>query len=123
MSTPLAIVLSGCLFGLFHVIVMESLFFERFVPTCFLGIILGWVCYRTGSVLPGMLLHTLHNGLLLSMSSFTKELATLGIGTETQEHLPTSWIIAAGFTVAVAFVMMTLGTRQPPRVIAVPVEN
>ncbi|MEI8018487.1 MAG: ABC transporter permease subunit/CPBP intramembrane protease [Schlesneria sp.] len=113
MSTPLAIVLSGCLFGLFHVIVMESLFFERFVPTCFLGIILGWVCYRTGSVLPGMLLHTLHNGLLLSVSSFTKELATLGVGTESQEHLPTSWIVAAGATVAIAFLMMIFGTQRP----------
>ena len=116
MSTPLAIILSGCLFGLFHVIVLESLFFERFVPTCFLGIILGWVCYRSGSVLPGMLLHTLHNGLLLSMSSFTKELATLGIGTETQEHLPTSWILAAGTTVAISLVLMILGTRPPSNV-------
>ena len=116
MSAPLAIILSGCLFGLFHVIVMESLSFERFVPTCFLGIILGWVCFRTGSVLPGMLLHALHNGLLLSMSSFTKELATLGIGTETQEHLPVWWIAAAGSTVAIALVLMILGTRPPPNV-------
>ena len=123
MSTPLAIILSGCLFGLFHVIVMESLFFERFVPTCFLGIILGWVCYRTGSVLPGMLLHTLHNALLLSMSSFTKELATMGIGAETQEHLPTLWILAAGIAVAAAFVMMILGTRQPSSVTASPMKN
>ncbi len=121
MSTPLAIVLSGCLFGLFHVIVMESLFFERFVPTCFLGIILGWVCYRTGSVLPGMLLHTLHNGLLLSVSSFTKELATLGVGTESQEHLPTWWIVAAGVTVAIAFLMLTLGTQRPSSVNAAPI--
>ena len=110
MSTPLAIILSGILFGLFHVIVMDSLFFERFVPTSFLGVILGWVCYRTGSVLPGMLLHTLHNGLLLSVSSFTKELATLGIGTETQEHLPTLWLAGAGITVVVAILLMVLGT-------------
>ena len=116
MSTPLAIVLSGCLFGLFHVIVMESLFFERFVPTCFLGIILGWVCCRTGSVMPGMLLHTLHNGLLLSVSSFTKELATLGVGTESQEHLPIWWLLAAGLTVAIAFLTIILGTQRPSRV-------
>ena len=113
MANPLAIILSGMLFGLFHVIVMDSLFFERFVPTCFLGIILGWVCYRTGSVLPGMLLHTLHNGLLLSMSSFTKELLTLGIGTENQEHLPTGWLIGASVIVAVATCLMVAVTRKP----------
>jgi sodium transport system permease protein len=120
MSTPLAITLSGCLFGLFHVIVMDALFFERFVPTCFLGIILGWICCRTGSVLPGMLLHSLHNGLLLSMSSFTKELATLGIGAETQQHLPTLWLVSAGTTVAIATGLMLIGTRaQAPPVVAV----
>jgi membrane protease YdiL (CAAX protease family) len=113
MAIPLAIALSGVLFGLFHVIVMDSLFFERFVPTCFLGLILGMVCYRTGSVLPGMLLHSLHNGLLLSMSSFTQELATLGIGTQEQEHLPRLWLAGAGTIVVVATIVLVWGTRQP----------
>ena len=113
MAIPLAIALSGVLFGLFHVIVMDSLFFERFVPTCFLGLILGMVCYRTGSVLPGMLLHSLHNGLLLSMSSFTQELATLGIGTQEQEHLPRLWLAGAGAIVVVATIVLVWGTRQP----------
>ena len=112
MSTPLAIILSSCLFGLFHVIVLNSLFFERFVPTCFLGLILAWICVRTESILPGMLLHSLHNGLLLSLSSFTNELASLGIGTETQEHLPTRWIVAAAVCVALALAMLILSTRR-----------
>jgi sodium transport system permease protein len=115
MSTTLSIGLSGVLFGLFHVIAMDSLFFERFFPTCFLGLILGWVCCRTGSVLPGMLLHMLHNGLLLSVSSFTKELASLGIGTETQEHLPGIWLVSAGATVAVATLLLVLGTTEPKK--------
>ena len=104
--------LSGVLFGLFHVIVMDSLFFERFVPTCFLGVILGWVCYRTGSVLPGMLLHALHNGTLLSISSFMKELVALGIGAETQEHLPSTWLICAGLAVTVGTGLMILATSR-----------
>ena len=112
MSTSLAIIFSSCLFGLFHVIVLNSLFFERFVPTCFLGLILAWICVRTESVLPGMLLHSLHNGLLLSLSSFTKELTTLGIGTESQEHLPARWIIAAAIAVSIAVAMLMLSTRR-----------
>ena len=112
MSTSLAIIFSSCLFGLFHVIVLNSLFFERFVPTCFLGLILAWICVRTESILPGMLLHSLHNGLLLSLSSFTKELSTLGIGTESQEHLPTRWIVAASVCVAIALAILILSTRR-----------
>lgn len=111
MASALAIAMSAVLFGLFHVFVMDSLFFERFVPSTFLGLILGWVCYRTGSVLPGMLLHTIHNGLLLSMSSFTQELAAFGIGTENQEHLPRLWLIAAGVTVMISMTLILLGTR------------
>ena len=112
MSTPLAIALSGGLFGLFHVIAIDSLFFERFVPTCFMGLILGCVCCRTESVLPGMLMHSIHNGLLLSMSSFTEELAELGVGTEMREHLPTLWLVSAGITVVIATGIMVLGSRK-----------
>ena len=32
-----------------------------------MGLVLGWVSYRTGSVLPGMLLHVLHNTVLLTV--------------------------------------------------------
>ncbi len=112
MTTPIAIGLSGCLFGLFHVVALDSLSFERFVPTCFMGLILGSVCCRTESVLPGMLLHSIHNGILLSMSSFTKELAELGFGAEMREHLPSLWLVTAGITVVIATGFMVLGSRR-----------
>lgn len=79
--------------------------------------ILGGVCYRSGSVLPGMLLHSLHNGLLLSVSSFTKELAAFGIGTESQEHLPTLWLVRAGVAVTIATTLMILGTKPVKSVV------
>jgi hypothetical protein len=49
-----------------------------------------------------MLLHTLHNGLLLTVSSFTEQLKTLGIGASEQQHLPMSWLIVAGMVAVVA---------------------
>ena len=109
MSQRLAIAFSGALFGLFHVIVNQSLFAERFVPTCFLGLVLAAICVRTGSLLPGMLLHVMHNGFLLSLSSFTEELKALGIGVEAHQHLPTAWLITAALvvTAAVALLMKT----------------
>ena len=113
MSAPLAIILSGCLFGLFHVIVLNMLCFERFVPTCFLGVILGWICYRSGSVLPGMLMHTIHNSLILLLDSYTEELKKYGIGTESQQHLPTSWLLSAGTLVLVAVCIMNFSPRPP----------
>ena len=106
MATPLAIALSGMLFGLFHVIVRDSLFFERFVPTCFLGLILGWVCVRTGSIWPGLLLHMLHNGLLLTLSNYTEQLKALGIGVEERQHLPALWLTLAAGVAGTAFALL-----------------
>lgn len=106
MSQPLAIVFSGALFGLFHVIVNQSLFAERFVPTCFLGLVLAAICVRTGSLLPGMLLHVMHNGFLLSLSSFTEELKALGIGVEANQHLPAAWLITAALAVGAAVALL-----------------
>jgi ABC-2 type transport system permease protein/sodium transport system permease protein len=108
MSGPLAVAFSSILFGLFHVVVRDSLFFERFAPTCFLGVILGIICLRTGSVWPGMLLHCLHNGLLLVVSNSADQLKAWGIGAEEQQHLPATWLIGAGVlsTVGLGLIVM-----------------
>jgi ABC-2 type transport system permease protein/sodium transport system permease protein len=112
MSGPLAVLLSSMLFGLFHVVVRDALFFERFAPTCFLGVILGVVCLKTGSIWPGMLLHVLHNGLLLTVSNYTSQLQALGIGNEEQQHLPSLWLAAATLVAASALALLIF---QRPR--------
>ncbi|MBC8116067.1 MAG: CPBP family intramembrane metalloprotease, partial [Candidatus Saccharimonas sp.] len=114
MSNPLAVAFSGVLFGLFHVIVQQSLFSERFVPTCFLGVVLAAICVRTGSVLPGMLLHVMHNGFLLSLSNFTEELKALGIGVEEHQHLPALWLAIASVMVAAAFGLLVRTVPPAP---------
>jgi len=57
--------LTGVVFGLFHASVGGLVAVERIVSSTFLGLVLGWICWRRGSVLPGMLLHRLHHGLML----------------------------------------------------------
>lgn len=37
----------------------------KLLPVFMIGCVLGWLRWRTGSVLPGMLVHAAHNGLLL----------------------------------------------------------
>src|SRR5262249_13999322 len=57
MAPGAAILTSSAFFGLFHLITTDALAVERLVPTTFLGLVLGWVCWRTQSIFPGMLLH------------------------------------------------------------------
>ncbi|MCH2183301.1 MAG: ABC transporter permease subunit [Mariniblastus sp.] len=87
-----AIVVTAVLFGLFHVFVRDALMFERLLPSSLMGILLGWVCLRTGSVIPGMILHTIHNGLLICLAHFESELKSIGFGDAEQQHIPLLWL-------------------------------
>lgn len=119
MSNRLAIVLSSVVFGLFHVIATMS--FERFLPTCFLGLILGWVASQSGSALPGMALHTIHNSLILLMQTFIKHLHWLGAGAESELRVPTIWLAGATIGVAVGIGLLAFGVH--PRQTATPMES
>lgn len=97
-----AVLLSALLFGLFHVATTSMLAIERFLPSTFLGLILGWLCYRTASVWPGMLLHATHNGLLLLIAYYRDPLMKQGWGVAEQTHLPATWLIVAAVMVGMA---------------------
>lgn len=116
------IVITGTLFGVLHVVVRDSVLWERFFPTCFLGLILGVVRWRTGSVLPGILLHVLHNGLLLSLSDAPEWITRWGLDVEGRQHLPAGWLIGAavltvagGGLLAFSGKVQNAGTQQPSR--------
>ncbi len=58
-----AIVMSSFLFALVHMNVFQ------FLPTLLLGLVLGTLAWRSGSVLPGMVFHLMHNGLLILLGA------------------------------------------------------
>lgn len=60
-SEWMAILLSAAFFGAVHGLIQQSL------TAAVLGVLLGYVAVRAGSVWPGMLFHGLHNGLQLSL--------------------------------------------------------
>lgn len=111
-SAGVAILASAILFGAFHVVATNGLAAERFLPSTFMGLVLGWVCYRTASVLPGMLLHTCHNGLLLMMAYYRDDLIERGFGLQQQSHLPVTWIAASVVLSAVGIGLIMLVTRR-----------
>ena len=83
-SAVASVVATAVLFGLFHVFVRDNLFLERFIPSTLMGLLLGTVCLTTRSIYPGMLLHALHNGLMLSLSHYEQSLADMGFGLQEQ---------------------------------------
>ncbi len=107
-----AIGATGILFGLFHVFVSGGVGGVRLLPSTLLGLVLGWICWRTKSVFPGMLLHATHNGLLVLIGRYQDDLAKVGIGVQEQQHLTILWLVGAAFGVAFGVAIILLATRR-----------
>lgn len=117
-----AVFITALLFGLFHVFVRDLLFLERMIPSTLMGLLLGWVCIRTGSIWPGMLLHAIHNGLLITLAHFEEALVTLDFGTSEQSHLPWTWIVMAMIPASIGILLLLRrpATTNPSRPATVP---
>jgi sodium transport system permease protein len=61
-----AILISSLLFGITHSIFQQSLI------SCLVGVIIGYMAVQTGSLLPGVLYHAVHNGLGVLVSRLDK---------------------------------------------------
>ncbi len=72
---PVAVILTGLVFGLFH-LTPETAF--RFLPTAWLGILLGWVVVASRSLPLAILLHFVNNAMILSLTALpiTRERVT-----------------------------------------------
>ena len=108
------ILATGLSFGLFHVVVTDALALERLPPSCLMGVVLGWLRYRTGSIWPGIALHATHNGLLVTLAVRSDWLRGQGWGIEEAAHLPLSWLITAGFATTAAIWLVSRLTRTEP---------
>lgn len=102
------VVISAVLFGVFH----EVLSSGRLLPSLFMGLALGFVRLRSGSILPGMLLHAVHNCLLLTMSYHREALIGSKVDVEDMAHLPISWHAAAIVGVTVGGVLLLRATKR-----------
>ncbi len=106
------ILLSGILFGAFHVISGNSLAIERFLPTTILGIALGAMAVQTRSLWPGILLHALHNGLMFSLAFYQEALVERGWGVAEEQHLPWTWLVTGGLLLASGTTAIVLSRRR-----------
>ncbi len=106
-----SVLLSSLLFGLFHVIAGSVLSIEKFLPTIILGLAIGYVAIRTGSLLPGILLHALHNGLVFSMSRFTEQDLAKWFGDDTK-HIPIAWLCGGGIAMVSGLAVLFISSQR-----------
>ncbi|MCH5376581.1 MAG: ABC transporter permease subunit [Planctomycetes bacterium] len=98
-STTAAIVISSLFFGVTHGMLQQSL------SAIALGIVLGFIAVRTGSLLPCIAFHFTHNGLSVMVSRLSADTGTHGgwldwllrrdVGQATDFHYSTPVVIAS----------------------------
>jgi ABC-2 type transport system permease protein/sodium transport system permease protein len=82
-----AIVGSALFFGVFHLVDQGLIVVERGLTSTLLGLVLAWLCWRSGSVIPGIILHAVHNSCLVLLAYFQPKWLT--------EHFLPNWSAAA----------------------------
>ena len=107
-----AIALSALLFGLFHTSVGGLIAVERVLSSMMLGLVIGWICWLSRSVLPGMFLHAINNGLLISLAYWGDGLKSLGLDVEGQRHLPALWLVGSAAATVLGLLLVYLGRSR-----------
>ena len=63
-----AVVITALMFGISHGVLQQS------IAATIMGLLLGWIALRTGSVLPGILIHFTNNALSVSLERIAEQL-------------------------------------------------
>jgi len=100
-----AIVISSLLFALAH----ASIY--RLLPTFCLGLLLGYIVVKTGSIYCSMLLHALNNGVAVTLARSKSFAAQFGLDEATQ--VPWSITLPAIAVVVVGLLILRSLPRQP----------
>ena len=110
-----AILASACVFGIFH------FFLSKFAVTATLGVVLGYLCWRSKSILPGMIAHALNNGLAVLFVFQPKTPELLGIVDDNNsDHLPIT-VLLAGSVMFVAGCIVASRGRVPQHDTSAPI--
>jgi ABC-2 type transport system permease protein/sodium transport system permease protein len=112
-TTPATTIFAtALLFGFFHVVAPNPLASERLASSTLVGLVLGWVRWRSGSLLPGIVLHTLHNGIVVLLAYYKPELEARGIGISESHFLPAGWVAGGAAAACLGALVLFAATRR-----------
>jgi membrane protease YdiL (CAAX protease family) len=104
-----AILMSAAVFGSFHVLSNSVIAIDRLIPTTLIGIVLGYLAYKSNSIFPGIILHSLNNGIVVFLAYFqpklTKEYAWFP---GDQDSIPVSWVLVGAAVAAIGLTLVWL---------------
>ncbi|MEZ6033364.1 MAG: ABC transporter permease subunit/CPBP intramembrane protease [Planctomycetaceae bacterium] len=106
--------ISTFVFAAFHVVVDQSLTLERFPATFLLGLVLCGIRLSSGSIFPGMTMHAISNGLLLSLKELDPVFQAIGLNlnVENESSLPAWFLVTSALISCFGAALVWLGRRK-----------
>jgi sodium transport system permease protein len=105
-----AILAAGLIFGVFHFMA------DRIPVTALMGVVLGYMCWQTRSLLPGILVHVMHNALPIVLSHFETVSRWLGLSAAEAagSHLPPRVALPAVCLLAGGLILLAAIRQHSP---------
>ena len=110
-----AILISSLVFGGFHTISSSVVAIDRLIPTTLVGLVLGYLAYKSNSIWPGIFVHAIHNACISYLAYYQKQLAEQSWFPK-DEQLPMVWIGIAALVAIVSFGLVVWSKRSPDEV-------
>jgi len=105
LSTAWSIVVTAIIFGIFH------LSPYRFIPASLIGLVLGYITVRTGSIFPAMFAHFLNNAIAFSLRQVSRLDEVLWL--QEADHVPFPILLGAGMVLVVCLLILPENGRNP----------
>lgn len=112
-----AVIIAGCLFGIMH------MNFNQMAYAILIGIVLGFLAEAVGSIIPGMIVHFLINGVSVVLSYIVAKMPALSDAAESTISTRADYLAAAGsyfpfaaagfvFSILLIYAMAALNNRE-----------
>ena len=108
-----AILISAVVFGLFHVLGNSIVALDRLIPTTLVGLVLGYIAYKSDSIYPGMILHSIHNAMVSFLAYYQPQLSKMSWFPGEDEAIPNLWIGIAAVGVLIGIAIVIASKRTP----------
>lgn len=106
-----SILISALVFGSFHVLSNSVIALDRLLPSTLIGVMLGYLAFKSNSIWPGVILHSLNNGIVVFLAYYQPTLSDYSWFPGEDESIPVAWALV-GLAVATTGILLTRFTAS-----------
>ncbi len=106
-----AILISAVVFGVFHTLGNSAIAIDRLIPSTLVGIMLGYLAYKSDSILPGIVLHCCNNAIVIFLAYFEPQLRELSWFPGKDDPIPVQWVVGGCLVTAIGIALIYLSKR------------